>query len=340
MRLRAIRRLRGSRTVQTATGAVHFDESRGDLAHAREDVAEALCAEGVAYLPSPDELCPGEWTVRRRAGLGDVLALSAALRELARHGGRVAVTTHPNYRTVFEGFSQGRGGETRRPILFDGWLERHPGRWGRPAAACFSDWWNLDLPDLRPHFRLSEAERAWGREVVARHAQGAPRVLAVFARAGWETRTYLGWKEVAHTLARGEPRCAVLGFDGLVLPCCTAPDPMPLRELAAVMAACDLVLTGDSGPLHLAAALGVPSVAVFCATNPEGVVGTGYDVTALTPQGLDCWPCWGASCRVGEVDTPGSCVRALDPAQVITAARERLATATQEPERCVDSMDT
>ena len=41
-----------------------------------------------------------------------------------------------------------------------------------------------------------------------------------------------------------------------------------LRELASVLEACDLLVSGDSGPMHLAVAVGTPVVAIFGATHP------------------------------------------------------------------------
>ncbi|MEM7810078.1 MAG: glycosyltransferase family 9 protein [Planctomycetota bacterium] len=41
-----------------------------------------------------------------------------------------------------------------------------------------------------------------------------------------------------------------------------------LPVLAAMLAECDLALTNDSGPLHIAAAVGTPSVSVFTCTDP------------------------------------------------------------------------
>ncbi|MFI5167701.1 MAG: lipopolysaccharide heptosyltransferase I [Thermoanaerobaculales bacterium] len=40
-------------------------------------------------------------------------------------------------------------------------------------------------------------------------------------------------------------------------------------ELAALLAACRVVVGGDTGPVHLAASLGVPTVAIFLASDPE-----------------------------------------------------------------------
>ena len=45
--------------------------------------------------------------------------------------------------------------------------------------------------------------------------------------------------------------------------------PTDLRELAALLAAADLTVGGDTGPIHLAAALGTLTLAVFLTTDPE-----------------------------------------------------------------------
>lgn len=42
-----------------------------------------------------------------------------------------------------------------------------------------------------------------------------------------------------------------------------------LLELAALLARCAAVVGGDTGPVHLAASLGVPTVAIFVTTDPE-----------------------------------------------------------------------
>jgi ADP-heptose:LPS heptosyltransferase len=56
-----------------------------------------------------------------------------------------------------------------------------------------------------------------------------------------------------------------LGHD-LIHPVVVAPQ-VAVREFAALLHRCTVVVAGDTGPMHLAAAVGVPTVAVFHTTN-------------------------------------------------------------------------
>jgi len=52
----------------------------------------------------------------------------------------------------------------------------------------------------------------------------------------------------------------------LIHPVLVAPQ-LGIRDFAALLSACTLVVTGDTGPMHLAAAVGVPTIAVFHTTK-------------------------------------------------------------------------
>jgi heptosyltransferase II len=64
-----------------------------------------------------------------------------------------------------------------------------------------------------------------------------------------------------------------------------------LRELASLLAECDVFLTNDSGPMHVAYSVGAPLVAVFGSTSAEltGPVGDGH---AVVSAGVGCSPCF------------------------------------------------
>lgn len=100
-----------------------------------------------------------------------------------------------------------------------------------------------------------------------------------------------------------------------------------LGTLAALYAACRLVLGPDSGPLHLAVAVGTPTVHVFGPADADrfGPWGPGAR-HAVVGAGLPCAPC-------GRLDWPRAdehpCVR-VTPAGVVAAAARRV-TAAENP---------
>jgi heptosyltransferase-2 len=68
--------------------------------------------------------------------------------------------------------------------------------------------------------------------------------------------------------------------------------------LAAVLESADAVVTNDTGPMHLAAAVGTRTVAVFGSTSPEwtGPLGRGHGVVR---EPVPCAPCFRRDCRIG-----------------------------------------
>lgn len=97
-----------------------------------------------------------------------------------------------------------------------------------------------------------------------------------------------------------------------------------LRALKAALAAMDLVIGGDSGPGHLATALGRPTLILFGSTVPAfGFAPLGSGSRILAVEGLSCRPC-GVHGRDHCWKGHWRCLRDLTPDRVVRTALEML----------------
>ncbi len=87
--------------------------------------------------------------------------------------------------------------------------------------------------------------------------------------------------------------------------------------LPALLSKASLLITNDSGPMHIAAAVGTPVVALFGPTSEvrTGPYGAGH---AVLTAPVSCRPCFSRTCHNS---LPLECLRAVSPEQVLAAAR-------------------
>jgi len=69
-----------------------------------------------------------------------------------------------------------------------------------------------------------------------------------------------------------------------------------LRELASIISECDLLITNDSGPMHVGYAVGIPIVSIFGSTSPEHTGPVGKNDIAIR-KNLECSPCFERECK-------------------------------------------
>lgn len=81
----------------------------------------------------------------------------------------------------------------------------------------------------------------------------------------------------------------------------------------------NLVIVNDSGPLHMATALGVPVVTPFGPTDPRRTGPYGQPHRVVTSD-VACRPCFARVCRLPKVE----CMGGITVGQVLNAAREAL----------------
>jgi lipopolysaccharide heptosyltransferase II len=84
-----------------------------------------------------------------------------------------------------------------------------------------------------------------------------------------------------------------------------------LKQMGALLKSSRLLVTNDSGPMHIAAALGVPTLAIFGPTNPrlQGPYGNISEI--VRNEKLDCLECNLTECPIGNL-----CMKELEPATV------------------------
>ena len=73
-----------------------------------------------------------------------------------------------------------------------------------------------------------------------------------------------------------------------------------LRELMSLMKLCRVFLTNDTGPMHVAAALGVPVVAIFGSTSPEltAPLAANESLLKILRSDVPCSPCFLRECPI------------------------------------------
>jgi heptosyltransferase-2 len=91
-----------------------------------------------------------------------------------------------------------------------------------------------------------------------------------------------------------------------------------LETLIGVISSAALVVTNDSGPMHIAAALGVPTVAIFGATD-DAVTGPIGARTRVVRERVECSPCMLRECPIDH-----RCMTRVSAESVCHAAREIL----------------
>ncbi len=104
----------------------------------------------------------------------------------------------------------------------------------------------LPTPFALYHPGAARAEKAWGEERYAALASRLHKDLGFYPAISWGPGD--------------EPRVARLSA---LLPYAARIPPLDFRGLAQVMALASLFVAGDTGPVHLADAVGVPSLALF-----------------------------------------------------------------------------
>ena len=221
----------------------------------------------------------------------------------------------------FVGLALTRDQIESRPLP-DGTFEREAERLVRNMAVLGT----VDLSDPASwDLGLTEADRVLPRRLIAAQVGAQPFIaLSIGTKQPTNDWGLANWRALAEQLCQIYPhRLVFVGAEGdreqSEAITCGLPDRcvnfcglLKVRESAALIAGASLFVGGDSGPMHLAAAVGTPLVAIFSRLNLPGI--------------------WFPSARQAKIlypYEPGTTVQAITLPIVLDAAQSLLPTRGQ-----------
>jgi heptosyltransferase-1 len=195
--------------------------------------------------------------------------------------------------------------------------------------------------EMRFPIAFSKQDRQTVEDLLARMRHDKRRPFIVFAPAArWETKRWpeknyaalaeiLHASDVAHVGLVGSHAeiasakriasmgtCPLISFTGRTT----------LKQLAYLLKKADAVVGNDTGPIHIAAAMGTPVVALYGPTSPTRTGPYGKQHTVLT-SGLPCSPCFSRKCDLGVL-----CMREISVETVYRACKPYLIEAKGKAE--------
>jgi ADP-heptose:LPS heptosyltransferase len=207
---------------------------------------------------------------------------------------------------------------------------------GVPVHKNFT--WLPERPEIAAEVKRKWPEAADRQPAVRREENGAcqsagpeagaPDWIALQPGARWDNKRWPAehFAELVQALAKKFPgvRFAILGGRedrplGEIIAraeparCLNLCGATSLPEMVEWIRRCDLMVTNDSGPMHAAAALGKPLVALFGPTEPRRTGPYGQLENAVQ-LALPCSPCMKSQCHF---ERPMDCLRALPPTLVL-----------------------
>jgi ADP-heptose:LPS heptosyltransferase len=258
--------------------------------------------------------------IARGDGVGDVLLCTPALREIKRLNPRCHITFYTNHPSLLYGLElcdEVRPFADRpRHALVPSYEHTVPPQ--RHLAQIVGDSLGVSVADVTPTCAINKGHHERLSRILAQH--GRP-IVVVNRKAGpWTPNkdwpdSY--WMELLQQLlsrhvvveigAKGE---AILDDHEHYLDFRAR---TTLEELIALMAAADVHVGPISGPVHIAAAVGTPSVVIY--GGYEHPRNSHYDGNIDLHSSPPCAPCWLTSACPHEK----RCLTVLTPAMVLEA---------------------
>jgi lipopolysaccharide heptosyltransferase II len=187
------------------------------------------------------------------------------------------------------------------------------------------------IQDRNIYFHVSPADERYVSNILHEAKLGSSFVVGLNVGGGWYTKRWglERFAELADRLIEVYDASVVLlwGADqlsdvnmvrSLMKHNVFIPPSTTLPQLAALMRKCSVVVSNDSGPMHLASAVGTPVLGIYGPTNPQLQGPYGNQHLVVRNEGLECIGCNFTKCPIGH-----PCMRELS-VDAVFGAFERL----------------
>jgi lipopolysaccharide heptosyltransferase II len=138
----------------------------------------------------------------------------------------------------------------------------------------------IEIISKQIQYYLSSEDEAFAEDYFRKHFSAQDKVIGIIPAGGWESKRCdkEKWVEIINAMKNryGSKFLILWGpsdqadsayIKSQVSSVILAP-PTGLNRMSALINKCNLVIANDSGPMHISAALGVPTIGLFGPTNP------------------------------------------------------------------------
>lgn len=310
-------------------------------------IKEAFPASRLTVLASPSNravLDHNPWVdeailFRKRGGLGHWIQ---TIRSLRAKRFRLAIDPYQDYELLSAFIALLSGAEQRigyaswgREIFFTAAVpEVEAGRHFTDIVLDVLKPLGITTENRTPEMFLSAEEVAWSLQWMTERGLGGRPLIGLHPGAFYPSQRWpaeyfsellqiLADEGVRDVLVFGGPEDAALVAE-ITSPLKTRPcvfTGSDLRGFSALLSRCRLLVCNNSGPLHMAVALGIPTLSFMGPTDRDRWMPLGNRHQVLRVDELDCIGCNLGYCRIKTHD----CMRRIEPATVLEHIRKALA---------------
>lgn len=273
--------------------------------------------------------------LRRNAAIGDVIACSVVADKLVERGHRVGFQAHPTIHCILRRIASVSFVSTPGSfchVNLDGCYERDPGRTKKHFSTIFMAAAQAQLQrfgmDLGPalNCRPKMTVPANSKAALSSKLEEFPRPwVFICPKSQWYAARQVPdeiWREAAKKI---EGTKFWMGMN----PAPQGIIDLSLRTVDSVLerlSVADLLVTVDTGPMHMAAAMGIPVLAIGQSSSPELHLSDQVDFMTIGPS-LDCLNCQQYTCPIDPAKPP---CQKVDPELISAWANDRLRATQSE----------